>query len=130
MKMKVASTCLHWSSPVLRHSSQTLASAISSPSFNQLSLTKPDRSNRFNAQPTRLHRSRSCDFPLSSSTKLNFTLIKSFCLSCMINIDHALHADCLWKEHKIDSYGLRFSSAFWKEKRKEKNSQAKIKLKK
>lgn len=76
--MKVASTCLHWSSPVLRHSSQTLASAISYPSFNQLSLTKPDRSNRFNAQPTRLHRSRSCDFPLSSSTKLNFTCTATF----------------------------------------------------
>lgn len=90
MEVKVASSCLQWSQSVLPHSpssSQTLASAISSPSSKRGSrgsnngggalvcrfAHKLDRSSLFGSQSTRLYRTRSCDYPLSTSRKLRFT---------------------------------------------------------
>ncbi|KAM5583305.1 hypothetical protein ABKV19_003284 [Rosa sericea] len=75
MVVKVASTCLHWSQPIVPHStpsSQTLASAISSPSSNRRSrggdggallclyVQKLNRSALFGTPSTRLRRSQSC----------------------------------------------------------------------
>ncbi|XP_062014845.1 uncharacterized protein LOC133731494 [Rosa rugosa] len=76
MVVKVASTCLHWSQPIVPHStpsSQTLASAISSPSSNRRSrrgdggallclyVQKLNRSALFGTPSTRLRRSQSCE---------------------------------------------------------------------
>ncbi|KAF7816088.1 Signal transduction response regulator [Senna tora] len=84
MVVKVASTCLQWSQPVLPHSpssSQTLASAISSPSSKRGNRSnngggcggggalvcrfvhRLDRSSLLGSQSARLYRSRSCDYP-------------------------------------------------------------------
>lgn len=77
MGVKVATTCLHWSQPIVHHSpssSQTLASAISSPSSNKRSRSDGgalvcryvhglNRSALFGTQSTKLHRSRSCELP-------------------------------------------------------------------
>ncbi|KAL6203378.1 hypothetical protein ACLB2K_027078 [Fragaria x ananassa] len=76
MVVKVASTCLHWSQPIVPHStpsSQTLASAVSSPSSNRWSrssdggalvclyVQKLNRSALFGTPSTRLRRSQSCE---------------------------------------------------------------------
>lgn len=76
MGVKVATTCLHWSQPIVPQSpssSQTLASAISSPSSNRRSrgdsgplvfrhVQKLDRSALFGNSAKRLHRSRSSEY--------------------------------------------------------------------
>ncbi|KAJ4725614.1 Tetratricopeptide repeat (TPR)-like superfamily protein [Melia azedarach] len=82
MGVKVASSCLHWSQPIIPHSpssSQTLASAISSPSSKRRSRSDAgtlvcrysgrfDRSVLFGQRliQTKLCRSRSCEYPQSS----------------------------------------------------------------
>ncbi|KAI9109144.1 hypothetical protein K1719_019767 [Acacia pycnantha] len=95
MGVKVASPRLQWSQPILPHSppsSQTLASAISSPSSKRGSrgaiggggalvcryVRILDRSSLFGSQSTRLCRSRSFDYPPSASRKLRFTCSASF----------------------------------------------------
>jgi hypothetical protein len=77
MGVKVATTCLHWSQPILPRSpssSQTLASAISSPSRRRRScdggalvcryVQRLDRSAFFGVPPTKLYRSQSFDYPI------------------------------------------------------------------
>lgn len=76
MVVKIASTYLHWSQPIVPHatpSSQTLVSAISSPSSNRRSrggdvgalpclyVQKLNRSALFGSPSTRLRRSQSCE---------------------------------------------------------------------
>lgn len=90
MGVKVASTCLQWSQPVLPHSpssSQTLASAILSPSSKRGNrgtnggggalvcrfVRRLDRSRPFGSQSTRPYRSRSRDYLLSAGRKTRFT---------------------------------------------------------
>ncbi|XP_050369923.1 uncharacterized protein LOC126788016 [Argentina anserina] len=79
MVVKVASTCLQWSQPIVPHStpsSQTRASAISTPSSNRRSrgggdggallcmyFQKLNRSALFGTPSTRLRRSQSCESP-------------------------------------------------------------------
>ncbi|KAI4305229.1 hypothetical protein L6164_028608 [Bauhinia variegata] len=81
MVVKVATTCLQWSQLVLPHSpssSQTLASAISSPSSKRRSRSNGgalvcrfvhqlDRSRFLGGQSNRLYRSRLCENPLSTA---------------------------------------------------------------
>ncbi|KAF3439561.1 hypothetical protein FNV43_RR17839 [Rhamnella rubrinervis] len=78
--LKVATTCLHWSQPIVPHSpssSQTLASSITSPSSKRRSrcngggafvsgyVQRLDRSALFGIQSSRLSRSRSYEFSKS-----------------------------------------------------------------
>lgn len=79
MGVKVVPTSLHWSQPIVHHSpssSQTFASAISSPSSKRRNqnegtlvcryvVQKLDRSALFGTQSTKLYRSRSCEYPKS-----------------------------------------------------------------
>ncbi|XP_031271117.1 uncharacterized protein LOC116129524 [Pistacia vera] len=78
MGIKVASTCLHWSQPIVPHSSsssQTLASAVSSPSAKRRRhdgsalvcryVQRLDRSSLFGAKLTKLRRSQSYEYPQS-----------------------------------------------------------------
>ncbi|XP_044504947.1 uncharacterized protein LOC123225143 [Mangifera indica] len=78
MGIKLASPCLHWSQPIVPHSpssSQTLASAVSSPSSKRRCnygstlacryLQRLDRSSLFGAKLTKLRRSQSYEYPPS-----------------------------------------------------------------
>ncbi|CAK9164227.1 unnamed protein product [Ilex paraguariensis] len=91
MGMKVATTCLQWSQPSVPQSppfSQTLASAISSPSSKRRCITdgallcryvhRLDRSVLFGTASTKLHRSRSWEHPKSRRQT-----IKRACSACL-----------------------------------------------
>lgn len=101
--LKVATTCLHWSQPIVPNSpssSQALASAISSPSSTKRRsplLLGCVRSSLFGTQPTGLCRSRSCEFPKSR--------IRSIKRACSANLN--AYSDEEFSK-KIQELALRF----------------------
>ncbi|XP_057954643.1 uncharacterized protein LOC131148752 isoform X2 [Malania oleifera] len=91
MGVKVATTCVHWSQPIVphsTHSSQTLASAISSPSKKRSRssegvlvcryVQRLDRSALFGTSSSRLYRSRSCENQKSRAQTLTRACSASF----------------------------------------------------
>ncbi|VVA32126.1 PREDICTED: Tetratricopeptide [Prunus dulcis] len=112
MVVKLASTCLQWSQPIVPHStpsSQTLASAIASPSSKRrtrggdggavlcLYVHSLNRSALFGAPSTKLNRSRSCEL-----RKPRFRSMKR---ACSANLDAFSDEEF---SKKIQELALRF----------------------
>ncbi|KAM1115391.1 hypothetical protein TB2_038469 [Malus domestica] len=121
MVVKVASTCLHWSQPIVPRStpsSQTLASSIASPSSKRrnrggggdsdgdggaqlcLHVHSLNRSALFGAPSTKLSRSRSCGFQKSR--------FRSIRRACSANLDAFSDEEF---SKKIQELALRFQLA-------------------